>query len=104
MWILRKEKVMSCNHILHDKEQDEYFCGKFKSIECQELRCKAICNIKLENGFIIDYRSIYVAKDKNGTSKYGWRVFNKDYSFIGLLDENKLAVWYVNENTLANNK
>ena len=95
---------MSCNHILYDRERDEYFCGKFKSTDCQILQCKAINNIIRENGFIVDYRNIYEAKDKNGTLKSGWRVFDKEYQFVGLLDENKLAIWYIDEDTLITNK
>ena len=35
-----------------------------------------------------------------GVEKYGWRVYFKDGTFNGILDEQKVAIWSVDESTL----
>jgi len=92
---------MSCNNVLYDSLRNEYFCGKFKSGICEELKCRAINNIKNENGFNVDYRHVYYGEAKDGSARWGWRIFDTNFTFIGLLDENKLAIWYVDEQSLV---
>lgn len=59
-------------------------------------------NLTEENGQLIDYTSTWAAilNHDPSTEKYGWRVFNKEGSFIGILDENKIAIWQVDETSL----
>lgn len=54
-----------------------------------------------ENGYLVEYEHEYSAKlDASKVIKHGWRVFNKAMSFQGILDFEKLAIWYVDESTL----
>lgn len=59
-------------------------------------------NLTEENGHLIDYHTNWYAalKASPKTIKHGWRVFNKDGSFEGLLDDEKVAVWTVDATTL----
>ena len=55
-----------------------------------------------ESGYLVEYEHEYSAKlDASNTIKNGWRVFNKNMEFQGILDYEKLAVWYIDENTLT---
>lgn len=55
-----------------------------------------------ENGYLVEYEHEYSAKlDASNTIKNGWRVFNKDMTLQGVLDFEKLAIWYVDESTLT---
>lgn len=55
-----------------------------------------------ENGYLVEYDHEYSAKlDASNGTKHGWRVFNKDMTFQGILDLEKLAIWYVDESTLT---
>lgn len=58
--------------------------------------------VKLVWYLLVDYGTQWHAelKESPHTTKYGLRVFNKDGSFEGLLDEERLAVWFVDETTL----
>ena len=59
-------------------------------------------NYTEEHGYLIDYDTKWFARLHAAphTEKYGWRVFCKDGTLAGILDEDKLAVWYVDEDTL----
>ena len=62
--------------------------------------------MKEENGDLIEYEHEYsaVLETDKKCKKHGWREFNKDMRFLGLLDLNKLAIWYVDEKTLIQEK
>ena len=54
-----------------------------------------------QNNMLIDFTRIVSGKLVFGTDyKKGYRVFNKDKQFIGILDEDKTAVWQVDIKTL----
>ena len=53
-----------------------------------------------ENGLMVDYDKKYQGRSSaEGSNKkvVGWKVYTPEGRFVGLLDENKLAVWYVVE-------
>lgn len=57
--------------------------------------------MKEENGYLVEYDHEYSAKlEASNAIKNGWRVFNKEMIFQGILDYDKLAIWYVEEATL----
>lgn len=67
-----------------------------------EVGCVYMHNFKEENGYLVDYTSKWLGT-LCGTvhaRKRGWRVFDKEGSFVGLLDEGRVAIWYVDVRTL----
>ncbi len=65
--------------------------------------CECLFEFTKEHGYFIDYNSLWSANlDKSPTiSKVGWRVFAENGEFQGVLDEEKLAIWYVRPGTLV---
>lgn len=65
--------------------------------------CECLFEFTNEHGYLIDYNSLWSANLCNSptTSKVGWRVFSEDGEFQGVLDEEKLAIWYVKTGTLV---
>ena len=54
-----------------------------------------------EHGYLVDYEHLYIGK-LNALPhhrKIGWKVYNKDGGFEGLLDRNKSALWYIEEDS-----
>lgn len=56
----------------------------------------------VENGSLIDYAEKWIGNLSSAPhiERKGWKVFHKDGSFAGILDERKMEIWYVNEDTL----
>ena len=56
-----------------------------------------------ENNMLVDYSRLVTAKlsASDGTCK-GYRVYTKERRFAGVLDENKVALWYVDIDTVKN--
>ena len=60
-----------------------------------------------ENGMMVDYDKKYQGRSSaEGSNKkiVGWKVYTNEGRFVGLLDENKLAVWYVVEKSCTEYK
>lgn len=67
-----------------------------------EIGCVYMHSFKEEHGYLVDFESKWLGtlQGTRYARKRGWRVFDKDGSFIGLLDEGKVAIWYVGIDTL----
>jgi hypothetical protein len=58
-----------------------------------------------ENGFLINYSKRYNGKLRtDGSVKTGWKVYNKDMRFEGLLSLDKVVLWDIDENTLEESR
>lgn len=55
-----------------------------------------------EHGCLVDYTSKWYGRlcAAPTTEKYGWRVYYKSGIFCGILDEQKVAIWNVQEDSL----
>lgn len=64
--------------------------------------CEYIQSFTEEHGYLIDYNTKWFGNlcAAPHVEKYGWRVFTKKGEFAGILDEEKLACWYVDECSL----
>ena len=103
----------SCSECFSDSKVEHYkectlYMNKLCACEedgyCYDTEdgCEYIRSFTEEHGYLIDYDTKWFGKLEASphTEKYGWRVYFKDGTFNGILDEQKVAIWSVDESTL----